>query len=319
MELGIHIDNELPDYVMVLVANKKTQKQMEEDLSLFLGDCTVPFTSWLHNVLKKLEQVTVSTKAKKKDKSRRRGVDDSNGVSSTRRVKAEQIEGVKSEPQDEEKEDQPEEGSPTPETTGQTSSSMPPDEGSDNEDGMSLTDPSESRTDNNNEVESTSAAEDSAKDAGKPEDDKTSDNRPRERIKIVWDKERSPEAADSKDRERKRDRNQRVSKESLEKVKSQILKRTDRQRASRSSRSPSRSRRKLSKKTDRESVESATTSTNPRATFPSRSSTTGLSPQNQLQGRSFRFRILRLPVYTIRTVLSLTALTNTRKRTKSLA
>uniref|UniRef100_T1IG92 Zinc finger CCCH domain-containing protein 14 n=1 Tax=Rhodnius prolixus TaxID=13249 RepID=T1IG92_RHOPR len=46
-ELGIHIDNELPDYVMVLVANKKSQEQMEEDLRLFLGESTVSFTTWL--------------------------------------------------------------------------------------------------------------------------------------------------------------------------------------------------------------------------------------------------------------------------------
>ncbi|KAL1138450.1 hypothetical protein AAG570_008514 [Ranatra chinensis] len=66
MELGIQPDNELPDYVMVLVANKKTQKQMDVDLQLFLGSRTFIFTTWLHNVLRRLEQVTVSSKGVKK-------------------------------------------------------------------------------------------------------------------------------------------------------------------------------------------------------------------------------------------------------------
>ncbi|KAG0706018.1 Zinc finger CCCH domain-containing protein 14 [Chionoecetes opilio] len=47
-------DEELPDYIMVLVANKKTKDQMDDDLSLFLGHNTERFTSWLHHVLQKL-------------------------------------------------------------------------------------------------------------------------------------------------------------------------------------------------------------------------------------------------------------------------
>ncbi|KAL4692456.1 hypothetical protein H8959_016266 [Pygathrix nigripes] len=37
-------DEELPDYIMVMVANKKSQDQMTEDLSLFLGNNTIRFT-----------------------------------------------------------------------------------------------------------------------------------------------------------------------------------------------------------------------------------------------------------------------------------
>ena len=48
------LDEELPDYIMVLVANKKTKDQMDDDLSLFLGHNTERFTSWLHHVLQKL-------------------------------------------------------------------------------------------------------------------------------------------------------------------------------------------------------------------------------------------------------------------------
>ncbi|XP_028023933.1 zinc finger CCCH domain-containing protein 14 isoform X4 [Balaenoptera acutorostrata] len=53
---GTH--EELPDYIMVMVANKKSQDQMTEDLSLFLGNNTIRFTVWLHGVLDKLRSVT---------------------------------------------------------------------------------------------------------------------------------------------------------------------------------------------------------------------------------------------------------------------
>uniref|UniRef100_UPI00398F18EC zinc finger CCCH domain-containing protein 14 isoform X2 n=1 Tax=Pristiophorus japonicus TaxID=55135 RepID=UPI00398F18EC len=58
-ELGAYADEELPDYIMVMVANKKSQEQMAEDLALFLGSNTVKFTVWLHGVLDKLRSVTV--------------------------------------------------------------------------------------------------------------------------------------------------------------------------------------------------------------------------------------------------------------------
>ncbi|XP_005986585.1 zinc finger CCCH domain-containing protein 14 isoform X2 [Latimeria chalumnae] len=57
-ELGAYVDEELPDYIMVMVANKKSQEQMTDDLSLFLGSNTVKFTVWLHGVLDKLRSVT---------------------------------------------------------------------------------------------------------------------------------------------------------------------------------------------------------------------------------------------------------------------
>ncbi|KAM4522909.1 zinc finger CCCH domain-containing protein 14 isoform 2-T2 [Odontesthes bonariensis] len=56
-ELGAYIDEELPDYIMVMVANKKTAQQMTDDLSLFLGNNTAKFTAWLHGVLEKLRSV----------------------------------------------------------------------------------------------------------------------------------------------------------------------------------------------------------------------------------------------------------------------
>ncbi|XP_066282699.1 zinc finger CCCH domain-containing protein 14-like isoform X3 [Branchiostoma lanceolatum] len=58
VDLGAYVDDELPDYIMVMVANKKSQAQMTEDLSLFLANNTEKFTAWLHGVLSKLQNAT---------------------------------------------------------------------------------------------------------------------------------------------------------------------------------------------------------------------------------------------------------------------
>ncbi|XP_033635653.1 zinc finger CCCH domain-containing protein 14-like [Asterias rubens] len=65
VDLGSYVDDELPDYIMVMVANKKTEAQMTDDLSLFLGNNTLIFTSWLHTVLTKLSQPASEPKPKK--------------------------------------------------------------------------------------------------------------------------------------------------------------------------------------------------------------------------------------------------------------
>jgi len=63
MELGVRYDEELPDYILVMVVNKKSRQQMHDDLNLFLEDCTTAFVDWLHDqVLKKLQKVTVAKK-----------------------------------------------------------------------------------------------------------------------------------------------------------------------------------------------------------------------------------------------------------------
>ncbi len=59
VELNAYVDDELPDYIMVMVANKKSEDVMREDLALFLGDNTVAFVGWLAQVLEKLEKVTL--------------------------------------------------------------------------------------------------------------------------------------------------------------------------------------------------------------------------------------------------------------------
>lgn len=45
---------------MVMVANKRSKSQMNEDLKLFLASKTETFVDWLHIVLKKLKEVTVT-------------------------------------------------------------------------------------------------------------------------------------------------------------------------------------------------------------------------------------------------------------------
>ena len=57
-------DEELPDYIMIMVANKRSREQMEEDLQLFLGLNAAEFTNWLHQVLQKLQEVTVASMGK---------------------------------------------------------------------------------------------------------------------------------------------------------------------------------------------------------------------------------------------------------------
>lgn len=69
-----YIDDELPDYVMIMVANKRSKQQMTEDLNLFLGANTAEFVNWLHQVLQKLQEVAIpavavvatTTKSKRK-------------------------------------------------------------------------------------------------------------------------------------------------------------------------------------------------------------------------------------------------------------
>ncbi|XP_058450773.1 zinc finger CCCH domain-containing protein 14 [Malaya genurostris] len=58
-----YIDDELPDYVMIMVANKRSRQQMIDDLQLFLGSQTEVFVNWLHQVLQKLEEVTLPASA----------------------------------------------------------------------------------------------------------------------------------------------------------------------------------------------------------------------------------------------------------------
>ncbi|XP_067680315.1 zinc finger CCCH domain-containing protein 14-like [Haliotis asinina] len=78
VELGAYVDEELPDYIMVMVANKKNSLQMTEDLNLFLGSNTEKFTTWLHNLINKLQSIsseTVSDDKEKKEKDRKKSTE----------------------------------------------------------------------------------------------------------------------------------------------------------------------------------------------------------------------------------------------------
>lgn len=64
IDIFLCVDDELPDYVMVMVANKRSKNQMNEDLNLFLSNKTSLFVNWLHIVLKKLKEVSVTNPGK---------------------------------------------------------------------------------------------------------------------------------------------------------------------------------------------------------------------------------------------------------------
>lgn len=68
----VGLDDELPDYIMILVANRRTSQEIETDLSLFLGENTKKFVLWLTVVLKKLEQVTTGKDGDGGDKKLKR-------------------------------------------------------------------------------------------------------------------------------------------------------------------------------------------------------------------------------------------------------
>ena len=44
--LLLSADDELPEYIMVMIANKRTKEQMVSDLNLFLSDEAEKFVSW---------------------------------------------------------------------------------------------------------------------------------------------------------------------------------------------------------------------------------------------------------------------------------
>jgi len=61
VEIGAYVDDQLSDYVMIMITNKKTEKQMTEDLELFLGglEQAQEFSSWLHALIKRTIGMTI--------------------------------------------------------------------------------------------------------------------------------------------------------------------------------------------------------------------------------------------------------------------
>lgn len=62
-ELGVYVDDELPEYIMVMIANKKEKNQMKDDLNLFLGKCTNKFVEWLFDLFERLQTVGSKTES----------------------------------------------------------------------------------------------------------------------------------------------------------------------------------------------------------------------------------------------------------------
>ncbi|KAF0314629.1 Zinc finger CCCH domain-containing protein 14 [Amphibalanus amphitrite] len=62
LELGVTVDDALPDYIMVLVVNKKSKEQMENDLVLFLQGKTTAFVEWLAQILGRLQTMSMQAK-----------------------------------------------------------------------------------------------------------------------------------------------------------------------------------------------------------------------------------------------------------------
>lgn len=61
-EISDLFDDELPEYIMILVANQRSKSQIEKDLSLFLRQDTVNFTNWLWDLLHNLNVQSFCTK-----------------------------------------------------------------------------------------------------------------------------------------------------------------------------------------------------------------------------------------------------------------
>ncbi|CAK8676861.1 unnamed protein product [Clavelina lepadiformis] len=62
IEINAYVDDELPDYIMIMIANRKPEDQMAEALSLFLGTHTNAFTKWLFELLSTLRNKKVEIK-----------------------------------------------------------------------------------------------------------------------------------------------------------------------------------------------------------------------------------------------------------------
>ncbi|VDO53095.1 unnamed protein product [Onchocerca flexuosa] len=71
-ELGVYVDEELPDYIMVMIANKKEKAQMKEDLLLFLGKNSEKFVDWLFDIFERLQSASVPNTVQDSSDSKRK-------------------------------------------------------------------------------------------------------------------------------------------------------------------------------------------------------------------------------------------------------
>ena len=68
IKLEAYVDDELPDYIMVMLTNHRTKTQMEKGLTIFLKNKTTAFTNWLFAVIERLKKVTFEEVTKKEVK-----------------------------------------------------------------------------------------------------------------------------------------------------------------------------------------------------------------------------------------------------------
>ena len=50
-ELKLPVDEDFAEYIMVMLHNNKTQKEVQTDLEPFLGTQTAVFTPWLFSII----------------------------------------------------------------------------------------------------------------------------------------------------------------------------------------------------------------------------------------------------------------------------
>lgn len=61
----------MPDYIIVMLANKKTILQIKNDLQLFLGANTDQFSDWLQKVMSNPELLDNQEKGERIDKEKK--------------------------------------------------------------------------------------------------------------------------------------------------------------------------------------------------------------------------------------------------------
>lgn len=59
------LGDEIIDYIMLLVSTKKSNTELAKSIDFVMENNTAVFVKWLSTIIKKLQQVTVSTKEKK--------------------------------------------------------------------------------------------------------------------------------------------------------------------------------------------------------------------------------------------------------------
>lgn len=72
-----------------MVANRRSRSQMNDDLNLFLSNKTSTFVNWLHIVLKKLKEVTVTNPDVYSKATKRKGTEELNDDKNSVKIKKE--------------------------------------------------------------------------------------------------------------------------------------------------------------------------------------------------------------------------------------